>query len=595
MTYYMRHVFVLWLVMLFLTAENACAQNIHFNIQKIPFSYRGSYVVVSCIDSLPSWAIKEPAKGIFIRNVSRRNWYEKMIQVEVPDGDQLLQPEVIATPEKLTLQTPKGSVEFCYENASILRIRAHGVRLRLSPRGSSFVIPMNDHHVRMMNGPNGFLWMITALKGNETSSGDTANAIRPNELDHFQMNFSPDANGNIEVALEELLSEWSPKIYSSSFEACVEKSKATFQHWLSRFPVVDERYKQAQELAAYQDWSALVAPREVMTTEGMLMSKNWMNEIWSWDHCFNAVALCKSHPDVAWEQMMCVFRHQNKIGSLPDSYDDERELWGIVKNPIHGWALKQMMAAGRVNKKQMEEIYPKLSAWTDFWFQYRDPDGNGLPQYNHSFESFDDTPPFDAGLPVEGPELASFLIVQMHVLADLAQKLNKPAEANAWKKRSDTTLKKMLKLLWNGDKFISRNVNTGAWIKDGNSFISYVPLIVGTKLPQVIRDTLLSRLRKEEGMLTPYGFATEALSSKYFNTNSYTRGSIWAPVNHILIDGIAASGNTAFAKEAAKIFCNHMAQNGFPEKFNALTGKPESDPAYTWTSSIFLILVNRFL
>ena len=218
----------------------------------------------------------------------------------------------------------------------------------------------------------------------------------------------------------------------------------------------------------------------------------------------------------------------------------------------------------------------------------------GCRNINHSFESFDDTPPFEAGLPVEGPELTSFLIVQMDVLAELSQKLNKPAEAIAWKKRSEATLNQMLKLLWNGDKFISRNVNSGAWIKDGNSFISYVPLIVGTKLPQAIRDTLLGRLRKEKGLLTPYGFATEALSSKYFNTDSYTRGSIWAPVNHILIDGIEASCDAAFATEAAKTFCDHTAQNGFPEKFNALTGQPESDPAYTWTSSVFLILTYQF-
>ena len=379
MTHLVRPVFILFYISLFSIAKQVRAQEIHFNIQKIPFSYRGSYFVVSDIDSLPSWAIKEPAKGIFIRNVSRRNWYEKMIQVEVMDGDELLQSEVIATPEKLTLQTPKGSVEFCYENASILRIRAHGIKLRLSDRGSSFIISMNDHQLRMMNGPNGFLWMMTALKGTVISSGDTTDKIRTNELDHFQMNISPDANDTIEVALEEFLSEWSPKAYSWSFDACVEKSKAIFQRWLSAFPAVDKRYKQAQDLAAYQDWSALVAPREVMTTEGMLMSKNWMNEIWSWDHCFNAIALCKSHPDIAWEQMMCIFRHQNKIGSLPDSYDDERELWGIVKTPIHGWALKQMMAAGIVNKKRMEEVYPKLSAWTNFWFRYRDPDGNGLP------------------------------------------------------------------------------------------------------------------------------------------------------------------------------------------------------------------------
>lgn len=78
-------------------------------------------------------------------------------------------------------------------------------------------------------------------------------------------------------------------------------------------------------------------------------------------------------------------------------------------------------------------------------------------------------------------------------------------------------------------------------------------------------------------------------------TNSYTRESILAPVNHILINGIAVSGDETFAKAVAKTFCDNMVQNGFPEKFNALTGSPISDPAYTWTSSVFLILVPQFL
>jgi len=595
MKYTIHHLFTLLFIVSLASIKNVSAQQINFDIQKIPFSYRGSYFVISKIDSLPSWSIKEPAKGIFIRNISHRNWFEKMIKVEILNGNQVQEPEIIATPATLILKTLKGNVEFCFENENVLRIKAQGVRLRLSPRQSSFIIPINKQQLRMMDGPNGFLWMVTSLKGNLISSGDTTNKIRPNDLTNFTMDFYPNSMGTIEAAVEECFSEWSPKPYSSSFEFCVEKSKKTFQDWLTSFPGVTEPYKKAQQIAAYQDWSALVAPRGVMTTEGMLMSKNWMNEIWSWDHCFNAIALSKSHPDIAWEQMMCIFRHQSNIGSLPDSYDDERELWGILKTPIHGWALKQMMAAGIVNVKRMKEIYPKLSAWTNFWFKYRDPDGNRIPQYNHSFESFDDTPPFDAGLPVEGPELTSFLIVQMDVLADLAQKLNKPADAKNWKKRSDETLDKMLKVLWNGDAFISKNVSNGNWIKDGHSFIAYVPLILGKKIPEAIRIKLLAELKKEKGLLTNYGFATEALSSKYFNTNSYTRGSIWAPVNHILINGIAASGDETFAKAVAKTFCDNMVQNGFPEKFNALTGSPESDPAYTWTSSVFLILIHQFL
>ncbi len=37
------------------------------------------------------------------------------------------------------------------------------------------------------------------------------------------------------------------------------------------------------------------------------------------------------------------------------------------------------------------------------------------------------------------------------------------------------------------------------------------------------------------------------------------------------------------------------AVSGFAENFNAVTGDPLRDPAYTWTSSVFLTLAREFL
>ena len=47
----------------------------------------------------------------------------------------------------------------------------------------------------------------------------------------------------------------------------------------------------AAELAAYVLWSATVRPAGFLTDPAVLMSKHWMDKVWSWDHCFNALAL----------------------------------------------------------------------------------------------------------------------------------------------------------------------------------------------------------------------------------------------------------------------------------------------------------------
>ena len=55
------------------------------------------------------------------------------------------------------------------------------------------------------------------------------------------------------------------------------------------------------------NWSALVAPNDRFKPPAMLMSNNWMNAVWSWDHCFNAIALSRGLPDPAWDQLQLPF------------------------------------------------------------------------------------------------------------------------------------------------------------------------------------------------------------------------------------------------------------------------------------------------
>src|SRR4029079_19490494 len=67
----------------------------------------------------------------------------------------------------------------------------------------------------------------------------------------------------------------------------------------------------AAELAAYVLWSATVRPAGFVTRPAVLMSKHWMNKVWSWDHCCTALALADGLPELAWHQFRVVFDHQD--------------------------------------------------------------------------------------------------------------------------------------------------------------------------------------------------------------------------------------------------------------------------------------------
>ena len=63
----------------------------------------------------------------------------------------------------------------------------------------------------------------------------------------------------------------------------------------------------------------------------------------------------------------------------------------------------------------------------------------------------------------------------------------------------------------------------------------------------------------------------------------------------ILVDGCMKAGQNDLALDIASRFCKLCQKSGFAENFDAISGRPLCDPGYTWTSSIFLILSQRYL
>ena len=79
---------------------------------------------------------------------------------------------------------------------------------------------------------------------------------------------------------------------------CVDGAEPTSRTTSTRSRPAHRRTP-AAALAAYTLWSATVAPEGMITRESVLMSKHWMDKVWSWDHCFNALALAPGLPDLA--------------------------------------------------------------------------------------------------------------------------------------------------------------------------------------------------------------------------------------------------------------------------------------------------------
>ena len=125
-----------------------------------------------------------------------------------------------------------------------------------------------------------------------------------------------------------------------------------------------------------------------------------------------------------------------------------------------------------------------------------------------------------------------------------------------------------------------------------DSVFNCLPILLGQRLPTDIRKTLVEQIKHH---VTEWGPATEHPDSPVYEPDGYWRGPIWAPSTMILIDGLRKAGAEDDARDLAARFCRLCNIHGFAENFDALTGAPLRDRGYTWTSSVFLVLANRYL
>lgn len=314
-----------------------------------------------------------------------------------------------------------------------------------------------------------------------------------------------------------------------------------------------------------------------------------MDSVWSWDHCFNAIALARGLPEHSLDQFLLPFDHQDDAGALPDSVTHSRVLHNFVKPPIHGWALRRIRAVlpTDLDSKQLELCYERLARWSSFWLDHRVAAGRTLPTYQHGNDSgWDNSTVFDHDRVVESADLACFLAIQLEVVAELAQELGRPDDATRWSAAAAKLTDAVLAELWDGARFTTYAPLSGRR-GSSESLLSALPIVACDSLPRSVVDALA---RQISDLLTAYGPATEPPSSASYQADGYWRGPIWAPSTLLVEDGLRRGGHTELADEVSARFRRLCEQSGFAENFDALTGDGLRDRAYTWTAATYLVL-----
>jgi len=559
-----------------------------FSVHDIPFSAHGSWFGIS-----PVLAEKVRAEDLHL--VSHQNGMHAVlcfVPLEAVTGERA-ETAVEATPSRLSWTGSDGRIDLAYETPDTVRLRGEGLSLRvtaatenLTPFSGTYFYrdPVDGTHV-FTSYETGRRYRITVLSG-AVADVSGAQALG---ADDRGLTVTGDADGPWEIAVEELDSARRPFSSSSTFGEVTETARRSFAEFADTVAPWRSSGTPAAELAAYVVWSATVRPTGLVTRPAVLMSKHWMDKVWSWDHCFNALALAPGSPGLAWDQFSLPFDHQDDSGALPDSVTHSEVLYNFVKPPIHGWTLGHLRRRlpEPLGRTELAHAYDRLARWTDFWLTARRAPGAALPHYQHGNDSgWDNATTFDPERLIVTADLAAFLILQLRELADLAAELDRPDDARRWTRTADATQSAMLDRLWTGERFVARGVHSDdRWTS--SSLLDLMPVVLGEHLPESVSSVLAAHI---EAHLTPYGLATELPTSPHYRSDGYWRGPIWAPATVLIEDGLRRAGHQSLADEISARFRALCETYGFAENFDALTGTGLRDRAYTWTASSYLLL-----
>ncbi len=579
------------------------------DLRRFPYSTFGSYLALQLVgdkEIRPSGSFldfarpqvageKEP--GLYVNSVHGESRRQDLFHMTLlKDGD-VVDFSARAGVEKVDLTGEGCSGVICLVSPGGLRFHGDSAGLRLTMLTGVFdhAVPVGQDRWEINSFSNRMRYMLYCTEGSVLM--DAPWSAQQKRSAQIIADLLPDPSSLVcEAVLEEFRTAWQGISLLGNTIESADRLRDDFDSFLSGIPETPEDYENTRKLAAYLNWSSVVSPAGHLQRPAMFMSKGIMSNLWSWDNCFNACAMVYGHPSFAWDQLMIPIDHQDMSGSLPDSVNDTDIVWNYCKPPVQGWALNRMMKRTKwINRYLLADIYPKLCLWTDWWFEYRDDDDDGIPQYNHGNDSgWDNATVFDEGGPVESPDLSAYLVLMMDCLSEIAGLLGRRDQSDSWRSRSDELLKKLLAHSWRSDHFVSPR-SGDHHVADGDSLINYVPIILGKRLPEDVFQSLVAGLKQPDRFLTPHGLATESTKSPYYEADGYWRGPIWAPPMMFVIDGLVDIGEDQLACELSKSFCDMISKSGFAENFDALTGKGLRDPAYTWTSSVFLILAHELL
>ena len=345
--------------------------------------------------------------------------------------------------------------------------------------------------------------------------------------------------------------------------------------------------------------AGLISTRFYTTREAMTPSMIHYVGVWQWDAFFHALAYRHVEMHLAQDQIRIVLDHQREDGMIPDAIHDEGAVThldypvdaDVTKPPLIAWAAYKLYEQDG-DREFLDEIYEPIVRWNNWWFDNNDTDGNGLCEYQHPYSSgLDDSPLWDDGMPVQSPDLNTYLYLQQEALAKIAGVIGKEEDAEMWRGRAATMARRMIDLVWDAESGLFWATRNGSRVNVRTPF-NLFPLITG-RMPPEISDRLVAHLTDERQFWSRYPVPTVAMNDPKYDPHEMWRGPTWVNVNYLLIEGLQRSGYADLARELRRRTLDLICcRDDIYEYYDPMTGEnpPKAASMFGWSSAVFIDL-----
>ncbi|WP_415919706.1 MGH1-like glycoside hydrolase domain-containing protein [Tateyamaria sp. SN6-1] len=373
---------------------------------------------------------------------------------------------------------------------------------------------------------------------------------------------------------------------------------------------------------------------------------------WNWDSAFAAMGFAAFDIDRAWTELETLFTGQWAGGMVPhilfhvvdDGYFPGPDVWqgvgpipssGISQPPVAATMARMILARDPVaGAPRMAALYDRMVAWHRWFMDWRLD--RGAVCITHPWEAGrDNAPDWDTAMAaitpdgvgtytrrdithvdsamrptkydydryiwlvqrgaragwdeaallrdtpfrVADPTMTFILLRATRDLADMGADMGRDVtELHGW----IDVLEAGAETLWNDafGAYDSRDVVSGDWA-GALSNASFLCWYGG-----IDRPDMANRLRHVLGM-AKYGVPSLAPDDPRFDAKRYWRGPVWGMMNMMIGMGLTEQGY-ALGEDLRALTGDMIAEHGFAEYFDPLTGAPAGGGTFTWTAAVWL-------